>query len=288
MWIYDYKSPEDNPIKSGDFIQIHNMSYVDNLPNWTYVWHSHDTPEFVLIINGNGTIMLDGQELPVHKGDIVLIPPKSMHHFVTADKAPMYYYTLRFSGSLENELYQFFLQGSVRISSARNYLEYMQNSFRILFDIHQISGGKANADFQTVSLSLLRLARMLIVNECMAVQLDADHALGDILYYIQENSGSHLTLDSLAKAFNMSPSHLSRLFCKYYQVSPINYLIGARIGQSTEYLLKSNLPIARIAELVGYDNPAHYTAMFQKRIGCTPAEYREKNQRLPSLDNLAK
>ena len=70
-------------------------------------------------------------------------------------------------------------------------------------------------------------------------------------------------------------------FKKAYDMSPIDYLIYCRITYATEYLLKSERSVAEIAQLVGYDNPTHFTNMFVKRIGCTPTEYREKNLNIP-------
>ena len=103
----------------------------------------------------------------------------------------------------------------------------------------------------------------------------------DILEYLDTHQADHITLDSLAKRFNVSASHLNRTFNRAFHTSPINYLIDARVTFATEYLLKSNYSVAKIAELCGYDNPAHFTNMFTKRIGCTPAEYRERNQKPP-------
>ena len=54
MWLYDYKDSEkNNPYKESPFVAITHMSYVDNLPKWSYPWHAHqDSYELGYIIDG--------------------------------------------------------------------------------------------------------------------------------------------------------------------------------------------------------------------------------------------
>lgn len=49
--------------------------------NATPHWHAH-THEYYYVLQGEGTIVIDGEEIPVSAGDCVWIKPRHMHHAV--------------------------------------------------------------------------------------------------------------------------------------------------------------------------------------------------------------
>lgn len=282
MWIYDYKTQKDNPYRDPPFVKIVHMCYVDNLPHWPYPWHLHeDSYEIAFIMEGSGYLVVDNQQLPVESGSITLVPPSTMHHFSTSEENGMRYYCLRFQlDSANQELYKFFTARNSSVTSG-DYLNYIKNTFQVLFHTHQVNGGIVDEVFQSLALGLVQLAKKQFSAKTISMHQEEHDLASEILSYISNYHYEKITLESLAKKYNISPSHLSRIFCNTYHVSPINYLIHSRITFATEYLLKSDLSISEIAEKVGYDNPTHFTNMFIKRIGCTPTEYRERNQNMP-------
>lgn len=283
MWIYDYKSEKDNPYRQQPFVEITHMCYIDNLPLWTYPWHDHkDVYEIAFITSGCGRLVIDNQSFPVKNGSVIIIPPDIAHRFTADDESGMQYYTLRFKNTPEDGEFQTFFRGlGIAVTSGINCLPYIQSTLQLLFNIHHANGGIADGAFQSICLGLLQLTRILFTNETMTLRIASKYSLSDILNYIQDNRERKITLESLSSHFNISPSHLSRIFAQAYHMSPINYLIHCRITYATEYLLKTDLTITEISERVSYDNPTHFTNMFTKRIGCTPSEYREKNGRIP-------
>lgn len=284
MWLYDYKSGQDNPYNESPFVSIVHMSYIDNLPRWSYPWHVHpDSYECGYIMEGEGFLAIESKELPLKAGSITMVPPNVMHRFITSSDQPMRYYTLRIlSEPADGELQMFFHDLNNAVTEGFSYLDYIQSTFELLFNYHQMNTGTVDAAFQSACLSLLQLTKRLFADKSMSICLDDTHSAIDILKYIEKNNSQKITLESLAKRFNVSPSHLSRIFTNAYHMSPINYLIYSRITYATEYLLKTNYSVAEIAELVGYDNPTHFTNLFVKRIGCTPTEFRELNRKMPS------
>lgn len=97
-----------------------------------------------------------------------------------------------------------------------------------------------------------------------------------VISYMQENIGSNLSLEQLARNFNYSSSHFSALFQKETGVSPINYYIQLKIQRACQYIELTNLKLFEIAEKVGFDEPAYFTRIFTKVMGLSPSEYRAK------------
>ena len=96
----------------------------------------------------------------------------------------------------------------------------------------------------------------------------------DILIYIGEHYTEAITITKLSKVFHMSPSYISHMFAKEFNVSPINYAIDLRLCEAKWLLINTNNSVTSISKKVGYENPAHFSNMFEKRIGCLPLEYR--------------
>ena len=282
MWVYDYKTKRDNPYRYPPFVEITHMSYVDNLPFWTYPRHEHAGEyEIGVILRGQGHLEINEQSLPIQENSITIVPPDTPHRFVMDGNSSVQYYTLRFHSAGEGELLRFFETLGCAVTSGEKCASYIHSSFHMLLSIHRANGGYVDEVFQSVFLSLLQLMRTLFDKESTSLQLASQYFMSQVREYIQRNQREKITLESLSKQFNISASHLSRVFKKAYDMSPIDYLIYCRITYATEYLLKSERSVAEIAQLVGYDNPTHFTNMFVKRIGCTPTEYREKNLNIP-------
>ena len=59
--------------------------------------------------------------------------------------------------------------------------------------------------------------------------------------------------------------------------------LRARMRQAAELLQSSELRVAEIAAQVGYENQSKFAAVFVRRFGCPPLEYRRR-ARIPISD----
>ena len=282
MWIYDYKNDLDNPIKEPPFVEITNLSYADNLPQWVYPFHIHDDSyEIAFIMTGSGSLLLDDLSCPMAPGSVVIIPPMRHHRFVSDSAEGMTYYSIRFRKKDDGSELQEFLKDCDVTFSGGNDPSTAIHLIDALFSIHAGNGGRSDAAFQAAALSLILTAKEMLAHADPFEDSEEHETASAIMKYIMETDGAHITLESLSKHFNISQSHISRIFNDAYHVSPINYAITARVTYATELLLKTDMTVVAIAEKMGYDNPAHFTNMFIKRIGCSPSEYQERNMRMP-------
>ncbi len=94
--------------------------------------------------------------------------------------------------------------------------------------------------------------------------------------YIQQNLTSSISLDDLAKQFNISKYHMAKQFKRYMGAPPHEYLINLRIAKAKELLKYTDKTVADIAELVGFHHVNHFINLFQNREKMTPLAYRKK------------
>jgi AraC family transcriptional regulator len=100
------------------------------------------------------------------------------------------------------------------------------------------------------------------------------NALGRAVGYIEENLSEDLTLADIAEAARVSPYHFSRLFKVSAGLSPHQYVIHRRVESAKNLLSKTNLPIAEVAQRVGFADQAHLTNQFKRLVGVTPGAFR--------------
>jgi AraC family transcriptional regulator len=94
------------------------------------------------------------------------------------------------------------------------------------------------------------------------------------LDYINDNLALDIPLADLAAIVDLSPYHFTRLFKQSMNIAPHQYLIEQRIVVAKRLLTETQLPIADIAYQVGFNSQSHFTTLFRKRVGATPAAYR--------------
>ena len=92
--------------------------------------------------------------------------------------------------------------------------------------------------------------------------------------YIDENLDRDLRLAEIAALVAMSPYHFARMFKQSTGFTPHQYLIRQRLSQAKELLRRSDMAIADIGYMVGYQNPSHFTRVFRKHTKVTPKAYR--------------
>lgn len=72
----------------------------------------------------------------------------------------------------------------------------------------------------------------------------------------------------------LSPAYFSRRFKQQLGMSWSDYVRTHRLHLASRRLLSTGVPIAVIAEELGFATPSHFGSVFLQRFGMTPGEYR--------------
>ncbi len=97
------------------------------------------------------------------------------------------------------------------------------------------------------------------------------------LEYIRENSQERLRLTDVAEQVYVSQWHLSKLLKKHTGKTFSELLNGARMEKSKELLKNPSLRICDVAEMVGFQDLAHFSRVFKKMEGMSANEYRNRH-----------
>jgi YesN/AraC family two-component response regulator len=94
--------------------------------------------------------------------------------------------------------------------------------------------------------------------------------------YMKQHYRENITAQALGEHSNFHPVYIARCMQKEFNCSPSEYLLHLRIEEAKHQLMQTDLPIALIAEEVGFNHAAYFTACFTKNEGISPRQYRQR------------
>ena len=101
------------------------------------------------------------------------------------------------------------------------------------------------------------------------------HKLKAVKVFIEDHLAEQLSLEVIAKAVHICPSHFTALFKKSTNQSPHQYLMERRIEKAKSLLINAKMPIAEVAFNVGFSDQSHLTRLMRRYTGLTPRMLRK-------------
>ena len=102
-----------------------------------------------------------------------------------------------------------------------------------------------------------------------------DARLRKLLELIETNPLS--TIQDWARAFNLSNSHLQRLFKQATGIGLGRALTEKRLSRAAYLLLHTNMSVKEVAHAVGYEHTSSFTRAFERHFESGPRHYRRLN-----------
>src|SRR5215470_17288234 len=97
-----------------------------------------------------------------------------------------------------------------------------------------------------------------------------DPRVGRVLDLMDEHRFEPLALDELARAVNLSTSHLTRLFKTAVGRPPGRYDRERRLDAARLLVVRSFLSIKEVMATTGWTDPSHFCRDFTSRFGESP------------------
>ncbi|TXI12324.1 MAG: AraC family transcriptional regulator [Rhizobium sp.] len=131
------------------------------------------------------------------------------------------------------------------------------------------------------SLSLALLIRLVRLSQTSIPALKVKSGLSSrhlkqVKEYLSARLGEAVALQELASLTNLSRPYFCRAFRNSTGLTPYQWFLHARIEQAKMHLSEGTLPISEIALLVGFADQAHFSKVFRKLVGSSPALWRRE------------
>lgn len=94
--------------------------------------------------------------------------------------------------------------------------------------------------------------------------------------YVQKNYARSVTVDDMAAQIHLSSNYIRSIFKEGTGQTILEYITNYRFQRACELLREPTLKVKEVSSMVGYDNASYFCAVFTKRYGMSPNEYRSK------------
>ncbi|GAB6930791.1 response regulator transcription factor [Paenibacillus sp. JCM 10914] len=139
----------------------------------------------------------------------------------------------------------------------------------------QVKASNLIHDVYDVSPELTRMLKSSVI-KVDSEQGSGQRAIDLAKQYMQENYHKELSLDQISSMVYLNSVYFSQLFKQRIGVGFKEYLIHLRIDRALQLLKETDMKIAEISNVIGYDDVRHFSQIFRKKYGVTPSEYRAK------------
>ena len=236
-------------------------------PHRRLPWHDHAEASVCFVVSGSYTERMDGRDWECVAGTMVFKPPHEGH----GD---------RFGGRGGRCLLIEVDPGRLRAIGAHTTITERPGLARTaaLTAFGQRILRETSAADEASSLAIEGLILEILAEGSRAIDggahgpapawLRQAHAL------IRDSFRDALTLSAVARAVGVHPSHLARAYRAHHGCSVGDQVRRLRVEQAALELAATGAPPAEIALRAGFFDQSHFSRVFRRQTGLTPAEYR--------------
>ncbi len=250
---------------------IYTFFYQEKEQGFLFPGESHPMPELTYVDRGELHSVVDGQDLLLKQGDLVLYGPNQWHmQYADIGVAPRFV-TISFDvggGDLTPLLNRSF-------TPPQNVIRLLE---QMLIEQERMDLFSRDIILSQLNLLLQYLLRDAAGSGSRKLQtVNVVHSENEIIRRAQQFITTHirekLSVPLVAQQVEVSPSYLTALFHKNLQISPGEYIRRIKLQESKQMIRENNLNFTEIAAELQYSTVHHFSRQFKEKFGITPTEY---------------
>ncbi len=230
------------------------------------IYHSHDFYEFITIMEGSCTQLINSNEVTFEKGSLLLLCPGDKHKF-TKQSADINILALSVKSQEIKEFERLFAIESTPLSSFNIKLSSKQ--LRTLADLYY-----SNTEYE---YKLLLSNFIKIYTDTFDKNKALPRELEQAMREMPKKENLKDGIDRFVALSGYSKTHLARLLKKHLNITPHEFVLNLRMSEAYNSLILTDIHIDDLALEVGYESTSHFQQIFKKKYGITPAALRKKH-----------
>ena len=237
--------------------------------NWMgiNVLHLHMT------VSGCGIIYHEGKRYILPIGTMMYTPPKVMPHIAPAPGGWIDNWVTIFLADLSPGSSILSLGDKLRIFRPEN-----PNEINRMYETinRELTSGTLHGRLMAAAEAYRMICAVIsCLEENSDESLTDSLVVSDAVNYIHAHVSENITLSDLcAVCRGISPQYLCRLFKRYMEMRPVEYIRKVRISRAKKLLSNTDLPVQEVAARCGFENATYFYRCWNKTEKESPAEYR--------------
>lgn len=221
------------------------------------------------IIDGTGTLEINGNTYSPEKNCAVLLTKNSVHSYAVDPADPWKKLWIVFDGPFMQNMLESYLPKNQYCFPNCNLQPYFYEIKR------QVQIHKKDYPRLVERLSVILYEMILFMNR-IATQREIPLP-EKIRTAIDAQIEGKLSLEAICTEFHYSKNHIISLFRSTYGITPYRYFETKKIDVAKLYLCNTNFTIEEITQHLSYADRYYFSNCFKKHTGFSPADYRRKN-----------
>lgn len=241
-------------------------------PDWSREPHRRRRDTIYLILDGQGKITINGQELYPKKNHMVLLPKNSTVSLYSENETCYNKYwcefIMHFDGISLFDVVDFPFM--IELDDISRALEL----FELLDKLH-LKNDTASA--LQLNAALLELAAMFLDHDTReASQNVTDNPFADkIKKYITSHISEKLSVKRLADIAGFNEKYFIEVFKHNFGTTPAKYVKSVKLESAKHELLYSDIKVSSILPKIGYSTVQKLSEDFKAYTGFSPSEFRK-------------
>lgn len=265
----------------GDFIHVETLDDRTRASEWTIRPHSHaELNHLFLVIEGGGTLHVDGQTLPFLAPAMLVIPATTVHGFDWSLES------CGWVATVAGEELRTLSYGDADIAQLFDAARTIQLSAQDGAAAEHVMGALARelgwvlparrVGLRHGIMSLILIALRQAVATVSATQPSGHHAamVARFRERVEQRFREREPMAAYANALGISESGLRAACKRIAGQSPTAILDQRTILEAQRALLYSDMPVAEIGYALGFADPGYFSRFFVRHVGQPPRSYR--------------
>lgn len=272
-----------------------HLQQVEN--KWEMPIESHIGFEVNLILKGRQETMMEKNRYLLQAGDIILIPPGFKHANRCISEEGMTYFTAHFN--VDDPLFRqemiknskiLFPSESEENGKLRKVLDYWvemagqsreyttTDRFRLQATLFELFGilsqivCPAQGQDQNESIPPTSVQYAKAIAEAIKASFNPYSSMDE------ETLEKKLSIEDIVSSLGISSGYGLEVFRKVFGMSPRQYLSDLKLHEAKVLIAQPDLPLKKIASLLGYSHLSHFSRQFKRWTGMSPLQYRQSKK----------
>ena len=242
------------------------ISFKQDCERITKKVHHHTGFELHIITEGVQEYEVEGEKYRLECGSFLLIYP-NIPHKVTAMAPHTKKYSITFNKPLQQ--YGTCLFGTVTERVSSNFC-FITEETALQREI------SCTLVENSILETLVWVFRLSAIEEKPNVQKQSENLVVSLAkQYIEDNIEFNPDVANVSEYSHLSCKQLTRIFRKFEDTSPGEYIVKKRTQRIEKLLADSNLSLKEISETMNFNNEYYFNTFFKKHAGMTPGAYRK-------------
>ncbi len=233
--------------------------------------HIHSECEIYFNLSGDVSFMVENSIYPISRGSVIITRPYEYHHCIYNSNIAHSHYWILFSCNGNEKYFDMFFKREVGKNNLivlnpantdklaailKNFIEFRYSpieQYTYFFEM----------------MNILNTSRTKL-SDSHKISFEITAALNKINTEFSQS----ISVSELANSMHMSINTLERHFKKQIGITPREYIYQRRISNAAS-MLAFGSSVIEACEKSGFSDYSHFIALFKKRFGMTPLQYKK-------------